>query len=209
MLVLTLSCSTHGDADHEAVSRGAIARTRLNAGLADYDCELVLEAGKPPVKAQLVNYPRFAEPLALFVARAIEQVLAHRRDVCLTAPQGHGALQIDLNRTHLQRVQWALRDGTLLVDGLSVRTPPGAPHWQVAQFALCLQQTGGILMPPTPAPLRPPILLHDGVPYCRLSDVPEEARQAYRKRHALSTCPLVPGCADACYPWDLHGFLGC
>jgi len=118
-------------------------------------------------------------------------------------------LQIDLNRTHLQRVQWALRDGTLLVDGLSVRTPSGASHWQVAQWALCIQQTEGILMPPMPAPLRPPILLHDGVPYCRLSDVPEEARHAYRKRHALSTCPLVPGCADACYPWDLHGFLGC
>ena len=209
MLILTLFPSTPGAHDALPPLRGTICRTRLAAGLADYLCELQDEHGVRLAMVPLLDYPRFAEPVALFAARAIDRVIAQCAVLNAAAPVFRASLEIHLNRTFLHRVEWMRENGALHVGKAAVRTPAEAPLWRIAQWALCAEQTGGIEMPPMPAAVRPAVYMHEGVPYCRLRDVPEEARQAYRKRHALSTCPLVPDCPDACYPWDLHGFLGC
>ena len=208
MLVLTLSHSQDGNERAETSLRATVALMRQSAGIANYRCELQYEVGEPRAEAWLMDYPRFAEPVAIFAARAINQVLA-TCDVAALTPPVHCRLEIDVNWTPLHRVDWILpEEGVMLIAmrGWPVRAK--ASLWRTAQWALCIQQTGGTLLPPMPPPLRPPIYRHDDVPYCLLRDIPDEAREAYLKRHSLSTCPLVPAGKDACYPWDLYGFLG-
>jgi hypothetical protein len=177
---------------------------------ADYFVALKDEEDRVVASAQLLGYPRWAEPLTGFVARCIAQAL--QAEPQLARPVVRLAtLNILLNRTHLREVHAGLHDGVphssgYQLDVTAVDTPPTL--WQLVQWSLAFDAWGTVQMPPVPAPLAPPGYYHDGVTYCRTSDLPIEARVKIEGWLWGQTMPVIPGVQDACYQSDMERFLG-
>lgn len=210
MLHLTLVIRDGLDAQAR-VYGGTIGRLHSQTGLATYRCEFE-DAQRSKLDAvTLENYPRWAEPVALLVARAIERVLtcAHQlpQPHPVQAPRCAGSLGIELNAFHLHRVNWRMRDAAMSVAGHCAALAAPMSPWALAQAALCLQSTGSLVLPALPEPLRPPVYEYEGIAYCRLRDLPLDTRRAYSQLRAGSTYPEIPGSPDARYAWDVQQFI--
>ncbi|MFM0168838.1 hypothetical protein PQR33_05745 [Paraburkholderia sediminicola] len=82
--------------------------------------------------------------------------------------------------------------------------------WDLVARAIAVSLTGNEELPPRPNVVSVQRRESDGIPYVRISDIPEPAKTFFTRNIAYSTCPFVSeepdpmGCA---YWWDFDDFL--
>jgi len=177
---------------------------------ADYVVALRNGEDQVVATAQLLSYPRWAEPLTGFVARCIAQALLVEPQLARPVVR-LASLNISLNRRHLREVHAGQHNGVLHSNGCELDAPASDTPptlWQLMQWSLAFDAWGTVQMPPIPAPLSPLVYYHDGVTYCRTSDLPGEARARIEGWLWGQTMPVIPDVPDACYQSDMERFLG-
>lgn len=175
----------------------------------DFRIALSDERGEPVAQGQLLSYPRWTESLEAFVARCLQSAL--QASPFLPRPALRVAtLTVHLNRQCLQEYQAAWPQDWV---------PPGASAelaeeggyptaWELIQRRLAFLAWGSDETPSMPAAVEPRVYYAAGVEYCRLSDLPLDARlQCERWMWGLSM-PRIAGVEDACYAADMARFLG-
>jgi hypothetical protein len=176
---------------------------------ADFHVILYDENGDLIGQAQLLGYPRWSEPLIALVARCIAKVLEGAPSLSRSAFR-YASLDIRLNREQVLEVGTQLRDGKAYCEGWPIEMPTNEPAgpWQLLCWALAYVQWGTAEIPAIPAAVDPPVYYHDGTTYCRLGDLPDEARCFCGRWLWGQAVPTVPGVDDACFSLDMARFLG-
>jgi hypothetical protein len=62
-------------------------------------------------------------------------------------------------------------------------------------------------LPEVPPPVCPMVYERGKIRFCRISDLPLEARHVFQSKRTGSTVPFVPGVEDAFFAWDVQEFL--
>ena len=163
-------------------------------------------SGQPFRRAMLKAYPRWAEPVRAFVARAIEAVeLADGNDdVGFNVP-----LECVVE-------DWRTKG---LVDVISVgadaprarlfsdNRPRFVDPWSMVRRHCAFQAFGGQRIPMAPEGVRLRLYQDAGGAYCRLSDLPHEARAVAERAIGAPSRMFVPAIPDAVQPWAVAAFL--
>lgn len=179
---------------------------------------------KVKADAQLTGYPRWCESTRGLLARCL----------ALTAPSATSSalpdwqeLQVDIGlrpggRGSVRPLAMACAvretDATLSVGFKEAEGPVGhqAGHalrsqyrdvWDLAEHVLRLSMFGADELPAATA-LDVPVHKSGNLPYVRIGEVPEPARNVFERRMAHSTRPVIAGALDAVYAWDWTDFLG-
>lgn len=141
--------------------------------------------------------PRWAEPVLGFVARCIDAV---EFESSLPPPLSTVQLRvIDARRGMREIAQVSAR----LIGGEGASNP-----WHLVRDQCLEEAFGQAVVPSLPPPLNPPVLVEAGRSYCRLADLPADARLAanwvFRREDRLA---LAGGVKDAVSPEQMNAFL--
>ena len=194
--------------------RGTI--TTLRGGRrADFEVILHDESGEPVARGQLLAYPRWSEELAAFVARCLAKALESRPKLACN-PIRIATVEVRLADALLLETSIQLRGGRAFVEGCPIEAPTLAkvapweppPLWQLAAWALAYREWATCEIAPLPALVEPPVYYHGGLTYCRLSDLPWEARRHCERWLFGQAVPEVPGVLDAIFASDMARYLG-
>lgn len=206
--------------------RTSAARTveigRTSGGrIADYIALERSPEGKVVAQAELRTYPRWVEHVSGLAARCTWLLAPSPSDdsdptLALSASIEAARVEIGFGshregmRRCLERIEYG-RNGfspRILVaresfPSFDYPAPAELPGDRGAVVSLlALAAWGKTTIPETPIPLDVPVH-HDGVPYVRLSDIPEPARTEFDRRMQGATVPAL-GCAFA---WDWERFV--
>lgn len=184
---------------------GRVSGTRVGR----YTCILYGLQEQAIAQSEITGYPRWAEPAALLLSRAINTALHEGQDCPCPGHAVDYLVDVQLNETPLFSMDMVLSGGQLILDDGRHFPVPAAPAglWRLAQIGLCLHATGQTDLPPWPRELEPKIYDFNGMKYCRASELPSEARVVFEHRYEGTTVPFVPIVDDAYKPGDVYDFL--
>jgi hypothetical protein len=209
MLELKLFCFREISGPHYRL-RGTI--TALSGGrFVTYVAELFDHHGQLFARGLLRDHPRWSEPLTAIVARCLDAALAgldlarwFDYERATLGVSLHGQVLInDLNCS--RELEQVLGDDSQpkLFDS---PTPPNV--WEVVRLACAADAWGEPYVPRMPEPLQPAVYQHEGVRYCRSSELPDEAQWALDRCAFGQHRPLVAGVPDAVFESEMNHFLG-
>lgn len=225
MLSTFISWSSVLDLSHQI--RLDVGRVRGGA-IADYEAVLVDEAaGGELASAQLKDYPRWSEPTAGLIARAVHECTRQGTPTALQTIQPVRTLQIKVGLVPGGRGRSRHELFQLTADFRGTRAPvlytdeESGGVWQREDLhigshdplALVLQALSQWVWHTPyprgwPAPLQVAELRSGDIRYVRVRDIPEPAQSAFRRRMVGATAPAIDGDRDVAYMSDWEDFLG-
>jgi hypothetical protein len=146
----------------------------------------------------LAAIPRWSEPVLGFVARCLASV-DFASDLIRVQQFASATLSVVDARRGMRKIG----EATARPGGSEDQLNP----WQLVRDACLVDTYGCNVLPPTPTPLEPPVRLHESVPYCRLSDLPEDANFAANWVFKRAERLRVGNLTDAVTPQQMHAFL--
>lgn len=202
-----------------------VGRIRGHA-VADYKAILVDEtSGNELTSGEIRGYPRWSEPVAGLIARALHYCIADGTPSHLRAVQSVRTLQVKValvpggRGKRRELVQF-------VADFRQMRTPvtcsdedlAGLPETRDVlvgsddplHLALqCLSQWlwNGPIPRGSPTSPEVPVRRADDVSYVRLSDIPQSAQTVFRRRIQGATVPVIERETDIAYAGDWDAFL--
>lgn len=152
----------------------------------------------------LQGHPRWSEPLTGLLARCI--AVAEPAHASPIEPWRVVTLVVRQRRRLLMEVQAINEDGLELQPGLQRKVAQSA--WQVMRWQLANDAWDQTEPPPMPEPLHVPVY-SDGVTlYCRIIDLPSEARARFEEWSIGRPVPSIRHVDDAAFPDDIDAYFG-
>jgi hypothetical protein len=182
--------------------------------LADYWCAAHDAFGRLVGEGRLRAYPRWTEALSGFAARCLTTLPPHAGRWGSPALSGERVVVIARGTRRLRELRARFdAERSELVAGTRTDVLPGAAsELAVWQAVLALDGFDALEFPPLPAPLRLPLYRTWRGTYCRTSDLPSEARDAFRRwRLCVPKADTAVGpteVQDAAIPAEVARFLG-
>ncbi len=165
----------------------------------DFYTALAVHEGGRAAEGLLIGAARWSEPVLSFVARCIDAVELGG-DLALP-PYSNGLFSVTDVRRGMREVAGfdfvpePRHDDVATVQRL----------WRNIRDRCLIKDTGTVTLPPLPSPLAPPVYDAPGGSYCRLADLPIDARTA--AAWVLPRRGNVTGVPDAVLPAAMHAFL--
>ena len=201
---------------------------RVRGGvIADYKAVLVDEAvGEELATADIMEYPRWSEPVAGLIARALHRCTSSGGPIQLRTVQPVRTLQLKIgllpggrgSRRELLQLTGDFRTTRTPVLGcdeergglwdtkdlpIGSHDPLGIAVQALSQWLWDTPQPHG-----WPKPLSVPVRHFGDIAYVRLRDIAEPAQSAFRIRMNGATAPVIDGDPDVAYVSDWEIFLG-
>jgi hypothetical protein len=196
------------------------------AAVADYKAILVDEPSGELATAEVKQYPRWSEPVAGLVARALHYCVSGGTPSHLIAVHPVRTLQVKIalvpgGRGERRELVAATADFRQMRAPVMCADQERGGSWETREVRVgsedplrltvqCLSQCVWDAPMPcgAPQPLAVPIRRAGKTPYIRMADIPEPARSIFRSRIRGSTVPVVAGeSGGIAYAWDWEGFL--
>lgn len=203
-----------------------VGRVRGGA-IADYRAVLVDEAvGEELAAADINEYPRWSEPVAGLIARALHHCTSSGAPIQLRTVQPVRTIQVKIGL--LPGGRGSRRELLqLTADFRNTRTPvlccdeERGGLWATRDLRIGSYDPLGLAVQALsqwlwdtphprgwPKPLTVPIRRSGEITYVRLSDIAEPAQSSFRVRLNGATAPVIDGDPDVAYVSDWENFLG-